>query len=102
MSEPASEMWTNPDPHGRELPEVIWQSKILRDHPEMAGHREAVLRTVATPEHVEDDPLPRRRRYYRRSLGPNRWLLVVVTYEQDPARIITALGNRKDPKQWTP
>jgi hypothetical protein len=27
---------------------------------------------------------------------------VVVSYEQEPARIITALANRKDPKQWKP
>jgi hypothetical protein len=27
---------------------------------------------------------------------------VVVSYEQEPARIITALANRKDPKTWKP
>ena len=34
--------------------------------------------------------------------GPSRWLMAVVSYEQEPARIITALANRKDPKTWKP
>ncbi len=34
--------------------------------------------------------------------GPSRWLLVVVSYEQEPARILTAVALRKDPKQWRP
>lgn len=49
---------------------------------------------------VEPDSLPDRTRFYRRNLGPSRWLLTVVSYEQDPARIITAVANRKDPKLW--
>jgi hypothetical protein len=31
-----------------------------------------------------------RRRFYRRHIGPSRWLRVVVSYEQQPARIVTA------------
>ncbi len=54
------------------------------------------------PDHVEPDALPARTRYYRRGLGPSRWLMAVVSYEQQPARIITALANRKDPKRWKP
>jgi hypothetical protein len=46
--------------------------------------------------------LPDRKRFYRRDVGPSRWLLAVVSYEQEPARIITALAIRKDPKQWKP
>jgi hypothetical protein len=68
------------------------------------------METVARPDHVEVDALPAARmRFYRREAGPSRWLLAVVSYEQQPgriitalARIITALANRKDPKQWTP
>lgn len=41
-------------------------------------------------------------RFYRRGVGPSRWLMTVVSYEQQPARIITALANRKDPKRWKP
>lgn len=32
----------------------------------------------------------------------SRWLMAVVSYEQEPAWIITALANRKDPKRWMP
>jgi hypothetical protein len=49
-------------------------------------------------DHTEPDTLSGRTRFYRRDVGPSRWLLVVVSYEQEPARIITALANRKDPK----
>lgn len=92
------------DPDGLRvvLLDRVWEQKITRDHPELAGHLEAVLEAVAHPDHIEADALPARRRFYRREVGPSRWLLVVVSYEQQPARIITALANRKDPKQWTP
>jgi hypothetical protein len=51
---------------------------------------------------TEPDALPARMRFYRRDVGPSRWLMAVVSYEQQPARIITALANRKDPKRWKP
>ena len=100
---PGTRGQTITDPDGRlvELPARVWRSKILRDHPELVGWHAEVLATVQAPDHIEPDPLPQRRRFYRRGLGPSRWLLVVVTYEQNPARIITALANRKDPEQWT-
>jgi hypothetical protein len=28
-------------------------------------------------------------------------LLVVLSYEQEPARVISAFGNRKDPRSWS-
>lgn len=79
----------------------IWEGKISHDHPELEGHLDEVLRTVATPDHVvEPDPRADRRRYYRRNVGPSSWLMVVVSFEQVPGRIITALALRKDPKRW--
>jgi len=78
----------------------IWEQKITRDHPELAGHLGAVVEAVAHPDHVEADVIPSRTRFYRREVGPSRWLLAVVSYKQQPGRIITALANRKDPKQW--
>ena len=80
----------------------IWDEKIARDHPELVGHLDGVIKTVAKPDHIEPDTLPSRTRFYRRDVGPSRWLLAVVSYEQEPARIITALANRKDPKGWKP
>jgi hypothetical protein len=92
------------DPDGRVvvLPERIWEDKIIKDHPELREHLELVLGTVTKPDHAEPDPRARRRRYYRRGVGPSRWLLVVVSFEQQPGRIITAVATRKDPKQWKP
>ncbi len=80
----------------------IWEEKIIRDHPEMRPHLDEVLDAVATPDHVEPDPRAPRRRFYRREAGPSRWLLVVVSFEQEPGRIITAVAMRKDPKGWKP
>jgi hypothetical protein len=92
------------DPDGRAvvLPERIWEDKIIKDHPELRAHLEHVLGTVTKPDHAEPDPRARRRRYYRRRVGPSRWLLVVVSFEQQPGRIITAVATRKDPKRWKP
>jgi hypothetical protein len=84
-------------------------SRLSQGHPEPpfrgSGFRSrsiGVLPTVAAPEHAERDPLPDRRRYHRRRTGPSRWLLVVVSFEQDPARIITVVATRKDPTRWKP
>jgi len=92
------------DAGGREvvLLATVWNEKIVRDHPEMAGHLDDLLETIAQPDHMEADPLADRTRYYRRNLGPSRWLVAVVSYEQKPARIITAFANRKDPRTWKP
>jgi hypothetical protein len=89
------------DPAGLEVVLLarIWEEKIARDHPELVGHLDDAVETVATPDHVEPDALPARTRFYWRNVGPSRWLMVVVSYEQEPARIITALANRKDPKR---
>ena len=92
------------DPDGRKVVLLarIWEEKIARDHPELVDHLAAVMETVAHPDHFEPDALPARMRFYRRNVGPSRWLMAVVSYEQEPARIITALANRKDPKRWKP
>jgi hypothetical protein len=90
------------DPGGREVVFLarIWTDKILRDHPELATYLDAAVATVHEPEHVAEDPRDERLRYYRSHVGPSRWLLVVVSYEQAPARVITALATRKDPPSW--
>jgi hypothetical protein len=80
----------------------IWEEKIVVDHPELRDLLELVLKVVGAPDHVEPDPQADRHRYYRRSVGPSKWLMVVVSYEQEPARIITALALRKDPRRWKP
>lgn len=91
---------TDPDGRSVVLLARIWENKITRDHPELRGHLDQVVGTVAQPDHAEPDPRAERRRYYRRRVGPSRWLLVVVSFEQRPGRIITAVAIRKGPRQW--
>lgn len=91
------------DREGRRIELTVerW-AHILDEHGEMTSHREAILATVSAPHHRAPDPRPARERYWRRGLGPSRWLLVVIDFSTDPARIVTAYGNRKDPPGWTP
>ena len=75
---------------------------IMDEHAELVPHRDSVLATVAAPDHRGSDPRTKRERYCRRGLGPSRWLMVVVDYESVPARVVTAYGNRREPRGWTP
>lgn len=84
------------------LTDAVWSGKIVRDHQEIEAYRAEILDTVSAPDHVTSDPdFEERKRYYARDVGPSRWLLVVVSYEQTPARIVSAFANRKDPKSWS-
>jgi hypothetical protein len=84
------------------VPEALWRDKILRGHPELEAHLADVLKAIAEPDHLLPNPVyERRHRHYLRDAGPSRWLLVVVSCEQDPARVISAFGNRKDPRLWS-
>lgn len=96
-----SGQWETHDPEGNPaiLPASLWRGKILQNHSELASHVDDVLRAVQAPDVVHIDPTyAKRRRFYLRGAGPSRWLLVVVSYEQSPARIISAFGIRKDPR----
>jgi hypothetical protein len=75
------------------LTTAVWRDKIVRDHPEIVKDLPAVLRGVSNPDHAVPDPsFEARTRYYARGAGPSRWLLVVVSYEQVPARIVSAFA----------
>jgi hypothetical protein len=92
------------DPAGARvvLDDALWREKIVRDHPEIDSYRKDALRAVSRPDHIAPDPsFEARKRYYARGIGPSRWLLVVVSYEQMPARIVSVFANRKDPKSWS-
>ena len=92
------------DPDGNRvvIPAALWHEKVLRDHPELGRHFTDVLRAIGEPDHVARDPIfDGRRRHYLRNAGPKRWLLVVLSYEQEPARLITAFANRKDLRSWS-
>jgi hypothetical protein len=92
------------DPDGKRVvvSAVLWQEKVLRDHPELGPHLAEVLRAISSPDHVARDPVfKNRRQHFLRNVGPSRWLLVVLSYEQEPVRLITAFPNRKDPRSWS-
>lgn len=86
------------DPDGRlvELSRERWKH-ILEGHPELARHLESVTRAVREP----DKRLPGRQDgeewFYLAGAGPSRWLKVVVHYEGERGRIVTAFGRRSTP-----
>jgi hypothetical protein len=91
------------DPEGNRvvIPTAVWFGKVLRDHSELAPHLAVVLRAISAPDHAIPDPAyAERRLHYLRHFGPSRWLLVVISYEQEPARLISAYAQRKDPPLW--
>ncbi len=91
------------DPDGNRvvIPAALWFGKVLREHSEIAPHLVDVLRAISGPDHLIPDPTTAdRRHHYLRNAGPSRWLLVVISYEQEPARLLTAYPNRKDPPRW--
>lgn len=98
--EPSTSETTDPGGTRVILKDEIWREKIVRDNPEIAEHRTEVLRAVSAPDHVVADPIFAQRKNVR-GVGPSRWLLVVVSYEQTPARIVSAFANRKDTKSWS-
>ena len=87
--------------------EDTWRDHILDPevgHAEMAPYLDAVLAAIATPDHRKQDERRGRERFYKQDVGPSRWLMVVVSFEQEPARIITALGygHGISPAGWVP
>jgi hypothetical protein len=100
--EPSISETIDPDGIRVVLTDIVWSGKIVRDHQEIKAYRAEILGTVSAPDHVVPDPdFEERKRYYAQEVGPSRWLLVVVSYEQTPARIVSAFANRKDPKSWS-
>ena len=70
---------------------------ICDRHPELAAFRDDVLLAISAPETTTRDlRYPARWRFYRSGVGPSRWLAVVVDFTEDPARIVTAHGFRKE------
>ena len=92
------------DPDGREvlLTESAWAHIIRLDgHPELESRQSIVLSVVEQPDHREGDPRPGRERFWRRDVGPSRWLRVIVDFNAEPAVIVTAFSERVDPPEWT-
>jgi hypothetical protein len=83
------------------IPAEIWRGKVLKDHPELGVHLRQVVRAIYSPDHVlPDTEFDDRRLHFLRGAGPSRWLIVVLSYEQQPVRLISAFPRRKDPDSW--
>lgn len=73
---------------------------LLLGRPELADEIDLILGTVAHPDHRAPDDIPGREHFYRRDLDPNRWLRVVVDFNEEPAWIVTALVQSNPPRGW--
>jgi hypothetical protein len=93
---------TTTDPERRlvVLDDLAW-AHIVRFHPMMAPHLEAVMAVVRSPDHRERDPRPGRERYFGRGLGPRAWLRVVVDFVEEPGYVVTAFPQDRAPAQWS-
>jgi hypothetical protein len=70
-------------------------------HPELESYLPALLATVIRPDAREPDPRRSRERFFNRHAGPSEWLMVVVDFLGEPPRIVTPLGYRQSPSDWT-
>jgi hypothetical protein len=89
------------DPDGRrvELTVERWEH-IVDDHvghPELAAYRGDVMLAVSEPHEHRPGRRDNELWYFRRNVGPSRWLQVVVAYEEERGWIVTAFGRRRDP-----
>ena len=87
------------DPDGRVVlfTERAWRH-ISAARPGLLNELEAILGAVERPDLREPDPRPARERFYRRHLTDRvRWMRVVVDFSNEPAVIVTAFIQRKNP-----
>jgi hypothetical protein len=91
-------MWETADPDGRRviLDAARW-AHIVGRHDVLEPYLEDLLRAVNQP----DRRMPGRRDdeefFYLAGSGPSRWVKVVVHYEHDLGRIVTAFPRRRLP-----
>jgi hypothetical protein len=65
----------------------------------LLGHVDVILGAIEVPDFREDDPLPGRERFYRSEFpGPDRWLRVIVDFNDTPGWVVTALDQENDPR----
>jgi hypothetical protein len=79
-----------------------WRLHLLDRHDEMEPYLDAALDAVSEPEHRRADLRLGRGKFYKQHAGPSRWLVTVASFEQEPARIVTAFGRGQPPSGWTP
>jgi hypothetical protein len=89
------------DPDGRrvELTAERW-NHIVEDHdghPDLDAYRTDVMLAISKPHEQRPGRRDNERWYFRRNVGPSRWLQVVVAYEEERGWIVIAFGRRRDP-----
>lgn len=88
------------DPTGRTvvLDSAAWAHIIRPDgHPEMEPLRDAILQAVQAPAASRPGTRPGQEWFYGAGVGPSRFVRVVVAYEGERGRIVTAFPRRSLP-----
>lgn len=67
-------------------------------HPELAGCEVAITTAVENAEFRCRSKVKGREILYAANLGPARWLVVVVAYDDHGGSIITAYGSKRGPR----
>jgi hypothetical protein len=70
---------------------------VIKGHPQLLTMVEDVLDVVREADAIVRDPLAGRWQYWRREIGPTRWLCVVVDWAEGPPGIVTAFPSRRIP-----
>jgi hypothetical protein len=88
------------DPDGRD---VVFDAgsylHLARRRPWLLDHIDAIMLTVARPDYRMDDPdHAGRERFYLQHLDLQRWLRVVVDFNESPGWIVTAAVQDNDPR----
>jgi hypothetical protein len=79
------------------LTDQVWR-RVTEDEPALAHYLSDVMRVVTRPDFVTPGETAGHQRFWRRSLGPSRWLAVVV--DQDAELVVTASAHETDPPGW--
>lgn len=66
----------------------------------MTDHLEAIEDTISRPDYREPDPhTVGRERFFRRGVGPDRWMRVVVEFRGNHDWVVTAFPQSNDPTE---
>ncbi len=87
------------DPDGRviEFTELSWHHIEIR-RPELLEDLHLILAAIEAPDHRQKDRIVGRERFYlRRVTEKVRWMTVVVDFNSDPAVVVTAFIQRRNP-----
>jgi hypothetical protein len=87
------------DPDGREVEFTEWTwDHISERRPELLNDLRPILAAIQSPDHRQADRIVGRERFYLRQVTDKvRWMTVVVDFNLDPALVITAFIQRRNP-----